>query len=326
MPEFGFIQMFLLLGAVGAALGAGLVHASAPSIADRLAELQPAVRIRRLLLMMAVPLISAAGLVALAFFPSILHAADLVSDHCGSHPDHHLHLCLVHTTHLHTVSTLWWPTLGLASIVAVRGIAAVRRLLGEVSRASELLEGSRRERDGVAWVDLPIPLASTVGIIDPTIVVSSRLRESVEERHLRAVFAHERAHRASRDALLRAIAELLGALNTPTAAARLKEEFSLALEQRADRRAAEAVDNSTDVADAILSVKRALADSEHGSQPGLAFADDHLERRIRALLDPDWDDANRSRNAVGFTAAVGGLALLSPRIHHALETALAWAH
>ena len=305
------LHLIALFAAVS--LMTALLVGAAVRLADaRVSSLDQAARARLMLALLAAPPFVATLVVAGVSFP---HQWLGMVDHCLDHPGH-LHLCFVHGAPppgpvigmLASIGALYLLVRLARPIVnAVRGGWAVRRLLG-VAR-----------RQGDVWV-LPndAPMAFTVGLARPTVVVSDAVFGRASEWTV--VLEHERAHVAGRHPLARWLAELLTAFHPPRLGASLARQLREAQELSADERAAAAVGSRIAVAEALLDWMR----WNHAARDAVGFHSGPLEVRVRRLLDPAPSRPGPSSRglvcAAAFVATPLGLA--APSRHHAVETAL----
>lgn len=336
IPSLGLVQRLILTALLGGAIGTAVATVWWYVGRQRLRQLRPAPRLRRLVAMALAPLLGAAGMVGIVLLPSILHPLGIAADHCAAHPSHHVHLCLLHGSH-GRADPVGWLILGLA--VGWFGMRAGPVLLEQwrANRSLAALDASARELSArkmggseCRLVDSDFPFAVAVGLFAPRVLISAGLREALAERQLRIVRAHERAHARRFHILLQLFVELTGLLHLPSIRSYLDDEVGLACEQIADREAAAAADGEVAVADTILDVEKRVgaadpqaADARLATGPGIEGSD--LERRIRGLLEEPWRTVARSRLVVtaitaGTTAVwiVGSYA----SIHHAVETFL----
>lgn len=182
--------------------------------------------------------------------------------------------------------------LALAGAAIASG-AAVR--VARALRATAAIAGSwRRAGDthpipgwtGPAWVvDTVFPVVAVVGVRRAELFVSSTVLAACSSAELAAIAAHERAHVAARDNLVRvgfAAAPAVGA-----AARRLEGLWAATAEECADLAARAAGDGVT-LARALTKVARlAVGESEVPALAASAFIGaDGLERRVRRLLEP----------------------------------------
>jgi Zn-dependent protease with chaperone function len=130
------------------------------------------------------------------------------------------------------------------------------------------------------------PLAATVGLLQPAVVVSDVVRNSLDAHALVAVHAHERAHALHRDPLRIWLAQLATDLQWPCVAARLRfQAWRRALEMARDEEVRAAGTDGLDLAAAILGVARLACRAPRTSA---AFLDDEssFRERIERLMAP----------------------------------------
>ncbi len=185
----------------------------------------------------------------------------------------------------------------LVAFAALRLAVAVRRASSLRNRAELLPEGSpvaaiaarlgpalgvrRVELFASAEVAGPV----TVGIGRPAILLPSWLLAGAGRAELEAVLAHELAHVARRDCAVQLAAELLLLPLAPHPAAWwLRAEVVRAREMACDEAAAALADGRT-YARSLLGLAVSIA-GHNGSAATLgAFDADHLEERMKRLLD-----------------------------------------
>jgi Zn-dependent protease with chaperone function len=128
--------------------------------------------------------------------------------------------------------------------------------------------------------------AAQVGFWESELMVSQGLFDTLQEKHLAAVLAHESAHCHYRDTFwffwLGWLTDTMGWLSTTP---KLWQEALLLREQRADRRAAVQVDALV-MAEALLQVASSRHHQTHVCVPALSAAE-NLSERIEALLHPE---------------------------------------
>jgi Zn-dependent protease with chaperone function len=156
--------------------------------------------------------------------------------------------------------------------------AALRRSMG----AAQPLPSGFRLRV------LPVerPLCFVAGVFCPAIYATTGLLAGLPAGERDAILAHEEAHIRSQDGLVRALLAVFFSLFPLPWAGLLLRDWNRAVEQRCDRRAAEAVGSPLLVASALLRVAR-LGQSPPGPRShSVSFSDDpaEIESRIRALL------------------------------------------
>ncbi|MBI2896840.1 MAG: M48 family metalloprotease [Deltaproteobacteria bacterium] len=277
-----------------------------PLLARSAAGLAPTARVRLSLMLAASPLVAGLLFVGAAMVPWLVGL-----DHCVGHGGHHPHLCPVHAHAPPAV--LWiaaaWPLarLALALWSFATGIVAARR--GEA-----LLQMGDSHRPVVA-IHSPEAVAFTLGLVRPRAYVS----DGIPAEHLAAVTAHELAHVATRDPLVRSLAKVALAFHLPGIDRRIARELAAAQEHAADEAAARALGDRLRVAEAILAVVRLR------TAPVCAalFEGPTPDARVAALLTPPRVDVARTRTLAALLALACATALAAADpVHHAIETAL----
>jgi Zn-dependent protease with chaperone function len=316
-------QLVLLAMVCFAGLGATITAVLYPMARTQLANRTPAERSRWGLLWIGLPAILALSLTAVCVLPSLGSLLEAGShDHCLRHPDEHLHLCLVHPPEGAGSAAGWIFLAAVGVLLASSTLRVARSLITARRTLTVLLRGTGRSaRLEVTWLRCTLPIAATVGLLRPRIVVSEALRAALPPHLLDAVIAHERAHVRRRDVARRTGATLLGLLHLPSVRRLLLDDFVAATELAADATAATEVrGGSLCVADAILAVQR-LAGDVRPAPLAVAFGETSVRARIEALLGPAAIERRRHRVA----SAVAGAAiavLAAPLLHHTIETVL----
>jgi len=177
--------------------------------------------------------------------------------------------------------------LGVLGTVMVRGwraLAATR----EVARAwrTTAIAGTVPGWRGRAWVvETAFPVVAVVGVRRPDLYVSADVLGACSAAELAAISAHEHAHVAARDNLMRVLFALAPAAGW--AAARVEEAWASTVEEAADLGARAAGDGVT-LARALTTVARLSLGT--AAAPPLAMSafigGDSLEARVRRLLEP----------------------------------------
>ena len=163
-----------------------------------------------------------------------------------------------------------------------------------------------------AWTlrsDAKMPLAGTVGLLRPRVVVARKVVERLDADALRALRLHEEAHVCHRDPLRIWLAQLATDLQWPstTAVARLREWLH-ALELARDEEARLQGADGSDLAAAILTVACLKPGWNERSGAHLTGDGKALEDRIGHLLSvpqaTDRSTHERRWTAVGATATL----------------------
>jgi Zn-dependent protease with chaperone function len=281
----------------------------------------PASRARWIAALALAPCALPTLMLMLCFAPGLLALAGVLHDHCAAHPDHP-HLCLAHPSALLTPGM----AIVLAAIAAASLTGALRgsRRLLHLQRRCTALRVSRVRslmRD-VSEVDAAQPFSITAGLLAPQIFLSTALTSALSADHLAAVVAHEREHVRRRDPLLRMIAAAGSLPLWPRLRRDILAELRLASEQACDERAATAVGDRLQVAEALLAVER-LA-----SQPAVfelascsAFGGSSVPARVRSLLA---DEPRATPARIGWwMVSVALCAMLAAEpLHHLAEHVL----
>lgn len=319
----GWLSVVVVLSVAGAVLGAALVAVGLMLFGGVLEDVEPRRRFWLLSALSLSPLVAAILVLLVAFYPSVLDAFGLVSDHCGAHPGHSLHLCFLH----HPPPSVSMPLLVL-SLVPVAFVA--RRWIGEIATTARSLRWAYRllplarfdEERQIYVVESDRLLAMTAGFFRRRIVISDRLESWLTPEQFSAVIAHERAHCRRFDGVITFILRLATACHFPEVRAQLAGAIQLASEQCCDQAAAAADDRFT-VAEAILAVERIRQQPQKfaGVQ---CFCTPGVEQRVMALLRSDWRLPNWPLIGV---VALGVVLLLFSNLHtlhHLVEHGFAW--
>jgi Zn-dependent protease with chaperone function len=221
-----------------------------------------------------------------SFLPGLFGLLIESGDHCFTHGhDHHHHLCLLHPPHATGHPLIWAASMGLTLVVSIallrgawhgRSQRRLARALVATSRPSEL-------GDRVRLLDCREPLAVTVGIRRPTILLSASLIELATARTLEVVLAHERAHVTRGDTRHARLDRVAASLLPRSVAAPLLEQITLAREQACDAAAVEHVGDPIEVAQALTEVARL---GLCVPATGVSVASGALEARVLHLLEP----------------------------------------
>ena len=218
-----------------------------------------------------------------------------------------------------------WIWVAGAAALLLRLLVALAQLFWAGSRARPAFQDASFRKVAEAAVSIGVPPAVrlllsrspltmplTWGLFRPRILLPSSAPDWPEDR-LRLVLAHELAHIARRDWILRVCAELACALYwfLPLAwrAARSLREES---ERAADDVVLGGGVNAANYADQLLSLARTLDKPARAWSAALAMArPSNLERRLIAMLNPSMNRRRPSASARIFTAFVS-LAVLLP--------------
>jgi hypothetical protein len=171
---------------------------------------------------------------------------------------------------------------GLGLVVLLRALRSVaRQALAQRTLARSLARRRLREIGDVTVIAGDAPTAMCAGLRRPRIYVSEAALDDLAPGELEAVLAHETHHRAQRDPLRLALAQLLGDVLPPVR--RLARQHALATEIDADAAALYVADgDAAPLASAMLRLAKApdgavgieagRVDSLLGRPPGRALA------------------------------------------------------
>lgn len=295
--------------AVGS-LGLGLVY---PRLRGPLGRLAPEDRARILSVLAGLPWLFVAGILALAFLPSLVTIPGLIEDHCLPH-DHHAHLCLRHG--------LWAPSGQAWLLLAALGLAGagfwfrfLRRFLEGRRQVRTLL---RLARATGSFHLLPSrkALAFSVGLLKPRTLLSSAVVTALDDADLQVVLAHESAHAQRRDALRLVVAEAL-LMAVPRRIRRtLLDDMSLACEEACDRQAVPEAGCPARMAEVLLRAHRLGLAAPAGV---LGATGSQLSLRVHALLGAPYPASPPWRWLLWFSPL---LLLVADPVHHLAESLL----
>jgi Zn-dependent protease with chaperone function len=319
------MQFALLAGLLLALVLSGLLAALERPLRRLLAGKPPAQRARLLWWALATPALTGAVHMALVLLTSLaFEGSSGLAAACASHSNKLMHLCVWHP-HDAGQSALLWTALGT---LLGTGLWLTWKAVGSLwharRRLLSLVRLGRRcgHTDQLRILESDQPMALACGIGQRHILLSRALLEQLEPVQLRVVLAHEQAHIAHRDVLKRLFAAALSRLHWPATRRSLLRDLELALEQRSDLAAANAVGTPIAVAETIVAVERMF---QHHTRPNsalsMAFVSNFVPERVEALLAP----ARASSPCLGGILAAAVLALCALSVgwlHHTTEALL----
>jgi len=232
-----------------------------------------------------------------------------------------------------------WPSLVLAALGLLICLLALARATGAVVQSSALNRNLRMAKDPNYWYlaskeDL-FPSMALVGLLQPKVVISPRVLETLTAEQLQATLDHERAHRSSNDNLKRLVILLAPDLYPFVRSFRTMEDhWNRCTELSADDLATQGQpDRSLALAEALVK----LAKFECRQSPphlvsGLFTASEGLTLRVERLLQLKTPTQPSRRLQVLFWSGpcliLFSCALLWPRpqffegVYHLLEAIL----
>ncbi|RTE11608.1 M56 family metallopeptidase [Paenibacillus whitsoniae] len=210
-------------------------------------------------------------------------------------------LCFVLFTYLHlpapfamrfvgVLIAVTWGTLAWLSAqhawAAVKAGRFIRKLhASEQTRSIAARSGLRPEQ--LRIIRHASPLAMTVGLWRPRIVLSTGLIAMLEESELRAVIEHEKCHVRYRDPLgiflLTMMSKAMGYIPMFTW---MSHKYPIMIELRADKFAIGQMAQSADLGSALLKMLREKT-TLHMAMSHASFAESSMNLRIRHILDPE---------------------------------------
>ena len=314
------VALAYLLVALGISAASAMLY---PFLRERLHRVSPADRASWLVALCATPAAGALLLTGLCLLPSAGISWWPAVDHC---PDHHQtghpHLCLAH---LPETAGSVAGLVGMAALVlllaaltteAIRTAALGRRLKKIAAGNSEGLD------EGVGEIESALPMAATVGVFRPRVLVSSRLRESIPKELLAVVCEHEQAHVRRRDPLRKAAAKLFSLLHVPWVRRQMLDDLGLACEQACDEEAAQRSGDRLLVARALLAVERLFSKHQLMLPDAVsAFGGNGIGARVESLVGDAVPRARASARAL-LPGLLLFLIAMTDRVHHTTETLL----
>lgn len=262
-----------------------------PALLRGAARFAPEARARRLLGYALAPWITACLLATLAFVPTGLASSGWISDWCLSRNGGLAAACPMHGSTAEPdalAAMLAQFSMLLGILLLLRAGWLIRTAIG-ISNCLLLARQRRVLIDGVC-VDVVAsvkPLALSLCLPAPRVVVSEQVVLSLGHDELRALVAHERAHLARADGYLSLLVAIASLILLPRARVALWRAWNLAVEQSCDRNAAERTDPLT-LAGALLKFARLSTGSAvPGSPLVIAFDQSDFGARIAQLLQPD---------------------------------------
>ena len=321
---WGLLQLGWLAWAFFTVVLSVLLALLVPRLREPLERLDPETRVVVLRALLVTPLVGGCFAAALCFVPKLFGVVMPSLDHCIAHSDAHVHFCLRHPPEALGGTGVWV----LCSMLAMMGTVLVGRRLLRIRSASRVLRALTRTaeydaRRGVWIVSAELPVAMSVGGVEPRTVLSTGLLRAMPATLVDVVVAHERAHAVRRDGLWRMAVSLASWGHLPSTVRSLEAALELACEQACDEHAGAALGDRMRVAEAIVAMARLRRDREQRVPFAFAFAASETTSRVEALLMPRPHVLPARRTLRLLVAATAILALLvADPLHHWTETLL----
>lgn len=203
---------------------------------------------------------------------------------------HYLHvpgmvpMLLVHLLIGYTMGTMVWLAVKHCYDV-VKANKLVKKYhdaaLSEHHAASFNLSG-----DQLLLIRYPIPLAMTIGLWSPRILVSTGLTDMLEPNELRAVIEHEKCHMQHRDpGAIFLLAMISKAMRYIPIFGWIAHKYPMMIELRADKYAIEQMEQSMDLGSALLKLLKQTPKPRFPLSHA-SFAETSMNVRIQHILDP----------------------------------------
>jgi len=230
------------------------------------------------------PLIDA-GLSLLIYTPALTGLA--VDAHC------HEGVCGLHVPMLRASSGLALLTTATLLTTLLVALCCLGGALWRSARMTRLVARLARRADGRDFrlLDSDRLIACCLGILHPTVVISSALVARADPREVDVILMHEHAHRYRLDNLRHLLAGLATLVWPSARRAELLLELRLAAEQSCDHAVAVAAGDTQIVADAI----EHLRGLHHADGPRAPDAELFVAARLTALARGDWVSLKRGR-------------------------------
>jgi Zn-dependent protease with chaperone function len=302
----GMFEAAMLSGAIIALIAWTATVFFAPSFT--VTSTPPGPRTVKARLWLYAPIWVPLAIILASMVPGVFASLFGFGDQCRAHGGHHHHLCVIHPPHGSTNFLPWTIVLGvLFTALTAIGIST-KNAMEEWWLSRSLVRASVPSSLGkdIRLLEREEPIALTVGITNPVILLSTGLIQAVSQRTLRIILAHERAHVARRDTTWALLDRLMGSLLPTTVGRELQSALALAREQSCDNAAAQS-EGDVYVAAALTEVTRLEL-----SQPafGLSVGSSSLEARVVHLLErppiPRWWPAAPLICVVGIVLAGAG--------------------
>lgn len=280
--------------------------ASYPLIRNRLRTLHPAQSSVLLLCWLALPFVGSLFISCLLYWPEL--AIWLIDHHC--HSD---------SCRQHAPSTPWalLPAMGLLTWVVFRVLRCYKLQYLPARRLAKQLMRVAIPRGNYYELSSPEPTAFTLGWLAPKIFISQGLKEQCDANDIACILDHEQGHRQRQDNLRHLLAWLLTAPLPKRWVQNILDDHRLSCEQACDLMACDRVPPES-VAETLLRVAR-LQGEQSSPIGSSAFADNHTELRIRALLSEPPTQLSASALIAMSVALLVLLMLLVNPVHYLLE-------
>jgi Zn-dependent protease with chaperone function len=147
--------------------------------------------------------------------------------------------------------------------------------------------GSGKE-EAILVIEHPAPVAFTMGLWKPRIILSTGLMKLLDHNELKAVIYHEMYHQKHRDPVKTFVLTLFAAVMWYLPILKwFRHQYNIVREVMADHYAVNRLGSGKDLGGALVKM---LKYGRTASMPvAVSFSDTSINYRIRRLLDPDMD-------------------------------------
>ncbi|NQX63114.1 M56 family metallopeptidase [Paenibacillus qinlingensis] len=197
----------------------------------------------------------------------------------------HVPMTIVNLLILYTMGTMVWFT-----VKHSHDVVKANKLVKKYH--DEALSAAHAETFGLSVQQLQIvrykaPLAMTIGLWKPRILVSTGLMDMLDLGELRAVIEHEKCHVQHRDpAAIFLLALISKSMRYIPIFAWIAHKYPMMIELRADKYAIERMEQATDLGSALLKMLKQTAKPRFPLSHA-SFAETSMNVRIQHILDPE---------------------------------------
>lgn len=325
---WGLLQLGWLAWVFFTVLFAIVLALVVPRLREPIARLDPATRVVVLRALLVAPLVGGGLAAALCFVPKLFGAVRPALDHCMEHGDAHVHFCLRHPPEALGGIGVWVACAIGAMAVVGFGARRLLRLRGAVRASKALIETAEFDAQRGVWVvRAELPVALSIGGVEPRTVLSTGLLRAMPARLVDVVVAHEEAHALRHDGWWTMALSLASWGHLPFTVRGLEADLQLACEQACDEHAGAALGDRVRVAEALVAMARLRCDQVERMPLAFAFGASgttETTARVEALLAPPAAHALPDRRTLGMLVAASAIlaVVLADPLHHWTETLL----
>ncbi|KRF38637.1 M56 family metallopeptidase [Paenibacillus sp. Soil787] len=209
-------------------------------------------------------------------------------------------LCVILFKDLHVPAPIAWHVVNALILYSFGAILwiSVRHFLGsfkamklvEMYQDPHLSEQYREQfqlsEDQFQIISYKAPIAMTIGLWKPRMILSSGLMDMLEPNELLAVIEHEKCHMRHRDPLAIFLLSMISkSMWYIPIFAWMADKYPIMIELRADKYAITQMKQSTHLGSALLKLLK-QAPTPHVSLSHASFAETSMNVRIMHILDP----------------------------------------